>query len=600
MAEKTTTDKNNPVILNLPKLPNTIQGDGRYVMSLLRSYLEQATLEINLANGFTMEDIDAANEGAVQTPRNFRLTFDRLGGLFKWDHIRDIANLAYYELRTDTMLGAQTGLLERTIDNSSTVMSNNYVDHIYLYAFDKEGQVSRPAELYYNKPRPDAPTNLSILKTQEGTLITFSDVPTNCIGAYIYIDGKQYSTVDNVYLVEEDITGVESIEVAFFDPFGEGEHGVLYLVLPDVTGFLVERNGSELDFYWDALNIYNIKYVVKVCSELSWEKGIELFRTATNDKNRRLYPNEGAYYLMVKAYDEQGNYSKNAAYQIMNTEPEINRNIILKFDQNDIFYSGSKINMYYNPLITGLSLDREMMKGEYIFNVELIQEYKARNWIEFNAFSVSNENRMMWQDANFTWEASRRQWAGVLGDLDSANFKQEIALHREMSIYDKFCALLKGELVTESGESPIEEQHADDFQSGRWALGLHITDLTRLSYRLVNVPQTFNMIFYLKADSTQHDMLLMTLANDSKGYLLVGYDARQQHFFLRGSDGKEVVVPTVKTDIREYYTIGLAQTRTERKFYVCTYNSDEILTGSCEAAPVGTFSKLYCYPKLIV
>ena len=379
-AEDTeTTEEEKATALKVPDLPAVIQGDGRHVMSLLKDYLAESTKQVNLANGFTQEDIDDEADGAVQTPRNFTLTFTRDGGRFTWDHIRDIASLAFYELRTDVYVGEETGLLERTVNNYSTAMPVTFVGHVYLYAFNQDGLYSNPAEILYNKPRPDAPTNISITTNADGTMVTFSEIPNNCIGAYVYIDNKRYTAYDNVYIISDDIEGVEQIKVSFFDQFGEGEQGILYLVLPDVTGLLVERNGPELDFYWDPINIYNVKYVVKVCSELSWERGTELFRTATNDKNRRLYPNRGDYYLMVKAYDEHGNYSKNAAYQFMTTETDISRNIILEFDQADTAYSGSKLNVYYDPVLSGVTLEADATYGEYIFNVELDQEYKARN-----------------------------------------------------------------------------------------------------------------------------------------------------------------------------------------------------------------------------
>lgn len=601
MADETTQNKNEPVQLNFPNLPTSIQGDGRYVMSLLRAYLEQATQQINLANGFTQEDEDGIVDGAVQTPRNFRLTFDRNGGLFSWDHIKEFRTLAYYELRTDTLIGTPTGLLERTVHNSSTAMSVNAVDHIYLYAFDKEGQVSNAAELVYNKPRPDAPSNIATSKSQDGTLISYSDIPSNCIGANIYVDGVKYTSTSNNYLIKRELTGVDQIEVAFYDPFGEGERGILYFVLPDVQGLLVERNGPELDFYWEPVNVYNVKYMVKVCEELSWSKGLELFKTSTNDKNRRLYPNRGTYYLMVKAFDDYGNFSKNAAYQVMTTETDISRNVILEFPQKDVLYSGTKINLFYNPIIEGITLDREAAKGEYIFEVNLPQEYKARNWLELSGFSWSGENRIMWQDAHFTWGSAHRQWAAIIGDIDSSNIKQEISMYRGMSLTDLFSAKLDGDLLTEkTGESPFEAQHADDFRNGRWAQGLYIGQLTKLAYTTASIPEKFSMVFYLKADEPLKDVLLMTVCNDEEAGIIVGYDSRLGEFFARGSDGKEARVPVALADSRDYYAFGFSQGEEERTLFVYQYSSGESHKGTVEGTPLGRFNKLYCYPKVLV
>lgn len=590
--------KDEAEILNVPELPAAVQGDGRYLMSLLKSFLQESTKQINLANGFTQEEIDDSKEGEVSTPRNFKLTFTRLGGEFTWDHIKAIETLAYYELRTDTNIGNAVGLLDRTIENSSMKLPVTYVGHVYLYAFNKEAKHSNPAEIIYNKPRPDAPTDISIIKNTEGTLITFSEIPSNCIGANIYIGSQKYQAVDNVYLIKGELTNVEQVQVAFYDQFGEGERGTLYLVLPDVTGFLVERNGPELDFYWDALNIYNVKYVVKVCNELSWAKGIELFRTTTNDKNRILYPNRGEYYLMVKAYDEHGNYSKNAAYQLMTTDTDISRNVILEFNQQDVLYNGTKINLFYDPAIEGVTLERGVKRGEYIFDVQLDQKYKARNWLEFSALTVTNDNNLMWQDCNFTWDEAGFQWAGVIGNIDSAKIKQEISYYKGMSTESLFSAQLNGDLKTDKEENPAFVQNADDFRQSRWAKGLFIKPLTKLEYNLNDIRNTYNMVFILVTDKPLDDTIILTLTNPDNEYLTLGFDKRTSCFYLSGSDGKTITLQVSQSSEKEYYTFGISQSLSERTFYLHSLNKDMIYYDTIAAAPVSNLNMLYCYPKL--
>ena len=600
-AEDTeTTEEEKATALKVPDLPAVIQGDGRHVMSLLKDYLAESTKQVNLANGFTQEDIDDEADGAVQTPRNFTLTFTRDGGRFTWDHIRDIASLAFYELRTDVYVGEETGLLERTVNNYSTAMPVTFVGHVYLYAFNQDGLYSNPAEILYNKPRPDAPTNISITTNADGTMVTFSEIPNNCIGAYVYIDNKRYTAYDNVFIITDDIKGVEQIKVSFFDQFGEGEQGILYLVLPDVTGLLVERNGPELDFYWDPINIYNVKYVVKVCSELSWERGTELFRTATNDKNRRLYPNRGDYYLMVKAYDEHGNYSKNAAYQFMTTETDISRNIILEFDQADTAYSGSKLNVYYDPVLSGVTLDADATYGEYIFNVELDQEYKARNWLEYNAFSVTDNNTWTWEDYTVAWQDANIHWAGVLGDVDSANIRQEIAYYKGVGTNNLFYAQLDGDLLTEDEESPEESQHADDFRQGRWAQGLYIGPLTRLSYDASKMQRTFNLIFFVKLTEELNDTRFVTLYNENNEWLSLGYDKRLKSFYLFSSDGKELWVPfSFTVSGMTYFTFGISQGSNARCLYINYLNKNQTEYAQTDAEPLGILNKLAAYPVII-
>lgn len=586
-------------ILKPPDLPAAVQGDGRYLMSLLKSFLEQSTKQINLANGFTQEEIDASDDGDVPTPRNFKLTFTRLGGEFSWSHIKPIETLAYYELRTDTNPGSNIGLLERTIDNSSVKLPTTYVGHVYLYAFNQEAQVSNPAEIIYNKARPDAPTDIAISKNSEGTLITFSEIPSNCIGANIYINGQRYQVVDNVCLIKDDLNNVEQVKVAFYDQFGEGEMGVLYLVLPDVTGFFVERNGPELDFYWDALNIYNVKYVVKVCQELSWEKGIELFRTTTNDKNRSLYPNRGEYYLMVKAYDEHGNYSKNAAYQFMTTDTDISRNVILEFDQQDVLYNGTKINVYYDAAIEGVTLEREQKRGEYIFDIQLDQRYKARNWLEFSALTVTGDNSLMWEDCNFMWDDADFQWAGVIGNVDAAKIKQEISYYKGMDTSSLFSAQLNGDLLTDKDEPPYESQHADDFRQSRWAKGLFISPLTKLSYKSINMHETYGLFFILVADQALKDTVFVVLNNEQSDYVTLGYDYLQKSFYAAYSDGITIFLPVKTSQGKDYYTFGLSQSQTNRTLYVHLMSTNLVYSETVEGQPLTPFNSLYCYPKIL-
>ena len=54
-------------LIRCPDLPNTIQGDGRYVMSLLKSYLGQINDQVNLANGFTAEEMMKPMVGIVSS-----------------------------------------------------------------------------------------------------------------------------------------------------------------------------------------------------------------------------------------------------------------------------------------------------------------------------------------------------------------------------------------------------------------------------------------------------------------------------------------------------------------------------------------------------
>ena len=619
-------------LLRIPVLPNTIQGDGRHLMSLLKSILYETANQVNLANGFSAEEINP-EVGGYPTPRNFFLSFSRLGGEFSWTHLSDLSELAYYELRFDDKIGDNVGLLDRTLENFSNKMGINYVDTVYLYAVSKDGTYSLPSIINYTKPRPDAPRDIAITKTSEGTLVSFSEIPTNCIGAHIYIGDLQYTSSDNIFLLKSELVdNIESIQVAFYDNFGDGEAGILHLILPDVTGLLVERNGSQLDFYWDSVNIYNVRYVVKVSDELSWEKGIELFRTATNDKNRYLYPNTGTYYVMVKAYDEYGNYSRNAIYQIMNNEPEIDKNIILISDQQQALFAETKINVFYDPVLNGITLDREVLYGEYLFGVELPQKYRARNWLENTTTVFDTSSDIYWDDGDFFWEDANQAWGGIIGNTDGVTSKQQIAIYRGLSDNDIFAASLHNNLKTANNQNPSVAVNADDFRGSRWNSGLYINDLTKLEYKLANYSSVFSMVFSLRITKVLPTTVLVVLYDsETESYLRLEYDQYENKFILAGSDGSRIEVecfvewklntvdrPTWKQSaypweqtrntwataanvgaISDWLTFGISQSEDTRSLFVYSYNKEKYLQGSQKVSPIATFKDLYCYPKII-
>ena len=572
-------------LLKLPDLPRTIQGDGRYLMSLLQEALQAVALQVNLANGFSAEEINP-ELGKYPTPRNFFLSFTRLGGTMSWSRLADESELAYYEIRTDTNVGHSYNLLERTKNNTCSKLPDSPTGTIYLYAVSTNAEASNPSELTYTKPRPDAPTDITLTATNEGTLITFLEIPSDCVGATIYVDGVAYTSTDNIFLLKETPTSIEKVEVAYFDQFGEGEHGVLYITLPDVTGFLVERNGSELDFYWDAVNIYGVSYVVKVGNTPDWGNGIELFTTKTNDKNRYIYPNTGEYYLMVKAVDEHGNYSKNAAFYLIGNDEDIHRNIILEYDQNKTLYSGNKINLHYDASIGGLQLERDAMHGEYIMDVQLPQKYKARNWMDFTPALVGNDS-IEWDELDFTWfDAGNLAWAGTLEDLSSIVIKQQIAYHLDNDTELLFNAQLNKSLLTDKDEEPTDKAHCDVFKPSHWSNGLYISPLTRLSYKLTNIVGKMNFSFCLKTEGELQDTIITVIFDGHGNWLKIGYDARLKQFYCFGSDGNNIYLDDISNKDRDWLTIALSQGAEKRKLFLHSFSNNTMTKSEINAAPI--------------
>ncbi|AVO28078.1 hypothetical protein [Megasphaera elsdenii] len=609
-------------VLTFPDLPTAIQGDGRQLISLLRKYLKSVNEQVNVANGFTADDVDASTKGDFPMPRNFTLMFDRLGGVLNWDAVDD-ADLAYYEVRTNADVGNSYGLLEKTVATSSLVIPTTASGKIYLFAISKHGKVSNGRTITYNKRRPSAPSDISLTKNNEGTLITFLEIPSNCIGANLYIDGQKYQTVDNVFLYPSP--DIKELYIAYYDQFGEGERAYLSCFVPNVTGFWVEKNGANLYFYWDALSIYNIKYVVKVGQTQKWEQGTEIFRSKVN-KYRYIRPNEGNYYFMIKAVDDHGNYSTDASWYYLSSDPEINKNIILDYNQYKLGYSGIKTNMYYNAAMEGLRLEKESFNGEYLMKVLLPQKIKARNWIDCKINAVT-EQTLRVCDMTFTvdsYEASHILVCGILGDMDGVELKKQIARYTG-KLDDTFDAIIDGTSKATGGELLIEKNTS--YTPVRWNDGALITDVGQLEYSC-NIPEKFSIGFWFKNTAPLTDCIIAELRGNAPNQmdyiavkdmtfivdsyearhlgadgiwrdinLYIGYDKRLDSFYVRDTVNERILYLRLDTADRDWLFFGLSQSVDKRLFFIREFDLDITKYVKAFIPPCTSFNRIFFNPK---
>lgn len=581
-------DKRTKQVLTLPDLPTAIKGDGRYFLSLMRKYLASVNTQVNIANGYTADDEKAEITGDFPAPKNFTLTFDRLGGVLNWDSITDV-NLAYYEVRTNANVGSQAGLLERTTNTSSTALPVYASGKVYLFAVSKANKHSNGVSITYGKRRPEAPQDISLTRNNEGTLVTFLDIPSDCMGAYVYIDGVRYITIDNVYLYPGFY--IKKLAVSYFDQFGEGAQANINCFVPDVTGFWVEKNGANLDFYWDAVAVYNARYIVKVGRTQDWEQGVELF-TAKATKHRYVRPNSGDYYFMIKAVDDHNNFSEKATWYRLISSPEINKNIIMEFNQEQVGYNGTKLNMYLDSSAGGLRLEDTAFNGEYILKMQLPQVIKARNWVDVKINAVTSQNLRIC-DATFpldSYESQHVLVSGIIGDLDGVQLQKQIARHKE----DKdiiFSAITDGTIATSGGT--IDQSHKVEMIPARWTNGAFISDVTNLSYTC-DIPEEFSISFWIKAE-TLYDCIIMELYGDNKS-LYIGYDKRLHSFYVY-SDSNDILLASVSLLERDWVFIGVSQDANVRTLYVFGYSYDSKKIVKGKIAPCGPFTKIFCYPR---
>lgn len=577
----------------VPELPNTVAGDGRHVMSLLRKYLKEMAVQINLANGF--EGVPETSSGYA-APSGFVLKFSVDGGTLSWNDVSYYDQLAYYELRTDRNVGESRGLLERTTENTSMVLPDAAASTVYLYAVLRDKTYSNPSVLTYSKKRPDAPQKINLTKNEQGVLVQFTEIPLDCIGAHIYIGGTMLTSGDNIFLYKlSENENIDTVGVAYYDQFGDGERAVIYNNVPDVTGFLVERNGAVLDFYWDPIELHGVSYAVQVSETGVWGTGLELFTTELNKKKLE-YPNAGGKYFLIKAADEHGNWSENAAMYHLVTADDPSKNVIVEFDEGSLGYPGNKYGMYYDPTIGGLKIADEMMRGEYIFSGELDQTYRARNWADYKTNLLRTSNLRI-SDLTDTIDSTKLYsmtlGGGELVGGDIPEVRSYLAEYIGMGTRDLLLASLESTTDDDSGNAAAEAVHADTFTYGRWNTGLSVEQLTKLSYDYEGT-ETFHAQFVIRLSETPTWCTIAVFSNGTD-WLELGYDGG---FYLKGSDGKENrVTPSVSSS--DCITFSISQGAEIRALRLCitslSNGRDTLYESTINAAPIGAFTNVRFY-----
>ena len=153
-------------------------------------------------------------------PTNFKLTFGDTAKV-SWDEVTN-TDVAFYEIRTDNVVGTSAGLLLRTTDIQASLTLTDRSGNLYVFARNVIGQYSTGATLSYNKSKPKAPTNIEVKALQGGIAVRFAAIPSGCKGANVYIDNDVFFTATNVFQTILQ-PNVYNVKVSYVDLFGEGE-----------------------------------------------------------------------------------------------------------------------------------------------------------------------------------------------------------------------------------------------------------------------------------------------------------------------------------------------------------------------------------------
>ena len=153
-------------------------------------------------------------------PTDFSVYFNRDGVLWTWRQSKNL-DYIYSELRTDTNVGNTVGLLEVTQDTKSTKMPPVREGTAYLYNKGYGSKYSTPVTVNWSKPVPAAPQEITAISTYQGLQFSYSEIPEDCIGICISINGNKHYSQDDTFNFYCS-TGSYTYKACYYDCFGEG------------------------------------------------------------------------------------------------------------------------------------------------------------------------------------------------------------------------------------------------------------------------------------------------------------------------------------------------------------------------------------------
>ena len=162
----------------------------------------------------------SAMNNVPDPPLEFNVYFNKDGVLWTWKQPVNL-DYSYAELRINNNIGDKQGLLEITQDTKSTVLPPTREGTAYLYNKGYGSKYSTPLTKPWSKPVPTAPQTLTATATYQGLQFTYSQIPEDCQGICISINGKKHYTKDDKFNYYCS-TGSYTYKACFYDCFGEG------------------------------------------------------------------------------------------------------------------------------------------------------------------------------------------------------------------------------------------------------------------------------------------------------------------------------------------------------------------------------------------
>lgn len=306
----------------------------------------------------------------------------------------------------------------------------------------------------------------------------------------------------------------------------------------NVTGFDCVQNERNIEFKWNKVKGATY-YVIK--EGTSWEYG-NFIGSSAGQTFTLPFAQATQVNFWIKAYSEYGTPSEIASYCTVQVASIPNRNMIYQYDAVEDNWAGIKKQSHINA--RGLQLDNNELNAEYIYKIELDQEYCSRNWVEKGLTPYSPSRDIRWGNAHFTWGSETGKistWFPTTSDFTFTS-QTNISIwegieNQNLLKYWTLDSTARGS----DGELPIAGSGVPNYADGRFHKGLLIDGNSQLKWENVEIPKKFSLSFNMRIPvDSDVTYSIVTLRNKSGDWMHLFYSSDDDTFVLQTSDGTEL------------------------------------------------------------
>lgn len=307
----------------------------------------------------------------------------------------------------------------------------------------------------------------------------------------------------------------------------------------NVTGFDCVQNERNIEFRWNKVQGATY-YVIREGS--SWDYG-NFIGSSAGQTFTLPFAQATQVDFWMKAYTEFGVPCEFASYCTVRIASIPNRNMIYTYDAVEDEWSGLMHRGYVNA--RGFQLEDNSISAEYIYEIELDQEYCCRNWVEKIVQPFSPSKEKIWKELKFTWDsetAKNTTWMPVGTDYTFNTFT-DIAIYlgnEATSLLDYWT--LDETLISNTGKTPDVPYGIVSYGQGRFHKGLKIDGHSLLKWQNLEIPKVFSLsVNVMLPIDSDYSYAILTLKNSKTGdWMLLSYNSEGDRFVLTTDTGVEV------------------------------------------------------------